>query len=80
MRRPYLRNATTRLLAALTLLLVGVALVALDRYREARMDMLEAIRHSTAETVDYTGRSKLSDRVMAAMALIGVLSSSLYQM
>ena len=68
MRRPIVRNARNRLLAALMLLLGAVALAAPDTYREARMDMLEAIRDSTAETVDYTGRSKLSRRVMTAMA------------
>ena len=68
MRRPIVRNARNRLLAALMLLVGAVALAALDTYREARMDMLEAIRDSTAETVDYTGRSKLSRRVMTAMA------------
>ena len=45
----------------------GIAAEAVgNRYQEARMDMLEAIRESTAETVSYTGRRKLSDRVMAA--------------
>ncbi len=70
MRRLNLRNAPTRLVTVLALMLVAVALVALEGYREARMDMLEAIRDSTADTVDYTGRSKLSDRVMAAMAAV----------
>lgn len=46
------------------------AIGAEDRYREARMDMLEAIRDSTADTVEYTGRSKLSERVMAQMAAV----------
>ena len=34
------------------------------------MEMLEAIRDSTADTVDYTGRRKLSGRVMAQMAAV----------
>jgi protein-L-isoaspartate(D-aspartate) O-methyltransferase len=41
-----------------------------DRYGEARMDMLEAIRDSTADTVEYTGRRKLSEQVMAQMAAV----------
>ncbi|MEE4192572.1 MAG: protein-L-isoaspartate(D-aspartate) O-methyltransferase [Halieaceae bacterium] len=32
------------------------------------MDMLEAIRNSTRDTVSYTGRDKLSERVLNAMA------------
>ncbi len=39
-----------------------------DIYREARMDMLDAIVESTAETAGYTGRGKLDRRVLAAMA------------
>lgn len=34
------------------------------------MDMLEAIRESTADTVGYTGRRKLGERVMQAMASV----------
>lgn len=70
MRRLYFRNTPARLLAALILLLVLAALVALDNHREARMDMLDAIRDSAADTVDYTGRAELSDRVMEAMATV----------
>lgn len=39
-------------------------------YEEARMDMLAAIRESTAETASYTGRRKLDERVMQAMASV----------
>jgi len=35
-----------------------------------RQAMLEAIRDSVRESADYTGRSSLSDRVMAAMAAV----------
>ncbi|MDJ0878166.1 MAG: protein-L-isoaspartate(D-aspartate) O-methyltransferase [Halieaceae bacterium] len=38
-----------------------------DASREARMDMLEAVRQSTRDTADYTGRGTLSERVMQAM-------------
>ncbi len=36
----------------------------------ARQAMLEAIRDSVRESADYTGRTTLSDRVMAAMAAV----------
>ena len=37
-------------------------------YREALMDMLAAIRESTADTFEYTGRRRLHERVLNAMA------------
>ena len=66
------KNVLTPFLAALALGAMPLQACAAepdsDFYREARMDMLEAIRDSTAETVGYTGRRKLSERVMKAMA------------
>jgi protein-L-isoaspartate(D-aspartate) O-methyltransferase len=41
-----------------------------DHYQEARMDMLDAIRDSTADTFSYTGRRRLADTVLAAMAAV----------
>lgn len=37
-------------------------------YQEAQVDMLDAIRNSTRDTVSYTGRDTLSERVFDAMA------------
>ena len=37
---------------------------------ELREDMLDAIRQSVVRTADYTGRSKLSDRVMEQMGAV----------
>ncbi len=41
-----------------------------EPFEEARMDMLDAIRDSTRDTADYTGRSRLDARVLEAMATV----------
>ncbi len=40
------------------------------RFEGARMDMLAAIRDSTRDTANYTGRDRLDDRVLDAMAAV----------
>ena len=63
-------------LACLAVMVAGPALQACagepddEFYKEARMDMLDAIRESTEDTAGYTGRRELDERVMAAMAAV----------
>jgi protein-L-isoaspartate(D-aspartate) O-methyltransferase len=60
-----LRLACCLLLAGITTMTTGAP----DSNRE-REQMLAAIRESVRESADYTGRSELSQRVMAAMAAV----------
>ncbi len=41
-----------------------------EPFKEARMDMLDAIRDSTRDTADYTGSTRLAARVLEAMASV----------
>ncbi len=60
-------------------LVFGIALMCIDAsaapppansYEEARMDMLDAVRSSTRETAEYTGRAALNARVLDAMGRV----------
>jgi protein-L-isoaspartate(D-aspartate) O-methyltransferase len=65
---PWVGRLCTGMLACLLALPACAAERDGDFYKEARMDMLDAIAESTEDTVGYTGRRKLSRRVMVAMA------------
>ena len=71
---PMFRSVSCALLVAVCSVLPDTAATAPegaeDRYREARMDMLEAIQGTAADTADYTGLRRISDTVMAQMAAV----------